>query len=85
MVLESGKEEYVMEALLDWMYDKEGMLCYRVRWKGYGKEEDTWERAEKMMEVTDAFAAFQKEHPDVPIPHVSGKHSKEPNNNTDFL
>jgi len=37
----------VWDRVLDHLVDEEGRLWLRVRWWGYGLEEDTWERALK--------------------------------------
>lgn len=42
VVVESGEEEYEVEKVVGSKRTKAGWL-YRVRWKGYGPEEDTWE------------------------------------------
>jgi hypothetical protein len=43
VVTESGEEEYKVEAIVDSKRTKKDGWLYRVRWKGYGQEEDTWE------------------------------------------
>jgi hypothetical protein len=45
IITEEGEEEYKVEKIMDWKETKDG-LFYRVRWKGYGDEEDTEQRAE---------------------------------------
>jgi hypothetical protein len=37
-------DEYIVEKILDHKVDK-GVHLWRVRWRGYGSEEDTWEPA----------------------------------------
>ena len=43
-VLVSGGEEYVVEKILDSRL-RCGKLQFKVKWKGYGVEEDSWESA----------------------------------------
>lgn len=43
VVVESGEEEYEVETIVGSKRTKKDGWLYRVRWKGYGPEEDTWE------------------------------------------
>lgn len=43
VIVESGEEEYEVESVLASKRTKKDGWLYRVRWKGYGPEEDTWE------------------------------------------
>ena len=46
-----------------------GKLHYLVKWKGYPREEWTWEpRAELMKHARKAVEAFHKAHPSAPQP-----------------
>ncbi|KAJ3379879.1 hypothetical protein HDU84_006336 [Entophlyctis sp. JEL0112] len=43
---ESGDEVFIVERILEHVYDKKSRSrLYKVRWKGYGSDEDTWEPA----------------------------------------
>ncbi|KAJ3380538.1 hypothetical protein HDU84_005756 [Entophlyctis sp. JEL0112] len=43
---ESDGEVFVVERILEHVYDKKSRSrLYKVRWKGYGSDEDTWEPA----------------------------------------
>ena len=48
VVVESGEEEYEVEAVIDSKRVKNGWQ-YHIRWKGYGPEEDTWEPKENLV------------------------------------
>ena len=53
-----GEEEYEVEKLLDYRRGQ-----YLVRWKGYGRNEDTWEpRKNLMKDIPDMVKAYNKEH-----------------------
>jgi hypothetical protein len=63
-VIVSGEEEYEVEKILDSRH-RRGKLQFKVRWKGYGMEEDSWEPA------TDVHAdalihEFYRLHPGAP-------------------
>lgn len=68
VVTEEGEEEWEVEKLVGWEQKKKGGLRYQVRWKGYGLEEDTMERAEKMAEMAELMESFLTEYPDAPTP-----------------
>ena len=42
------EQEYEVSKLIDAGLDEEGREVYRVRWTGYGPEEDTWEPASRL-------------------------------------
>ena len=63
-VVISGEEEYVVEQILDsrlW----QGKLQFKVKWKGYGVEENSWEPAADVH--ADALVReFYRSHPGAP-------------------
>jgi hypothetical protein len=69
-VTEGGEVEYEVECIRD-SRTRRGKLEYLVHWKGYSREEDTWEPAkdlkggnnELLLELIDK---FHKEHPSAP-------------------
>jgi hypothetical protein len=38
-----GNVEYVIKEIIDMHNDDKGHVVYRIRWEGYGDDEDTWE------------------------------------------
>ena len=60
----SGGEEYMVEKILDsWL--RRGKLQFKVKWKGYGTEEDSWESSDDVH--TDALICdFYRLHPGAP-------------------
>ena len=40
---EEEDEQYVVEKILDKKEADDGTFLYRVKWRGYGYEENTWE------------------------------------------
>ncbi|KAF8751856.1 reverse transcriptase [Rhizoctonia solani] len=40
-----GEEEYKVKGITD-MEERDGKWFFRVKWKGYGSEENTWEPRE---------------------------------------
>jgi hypothetical protein len=74
IITEEGEEEYEVEKILDWKETKDG-LFYRVRWKGYGDEEDTEQKAEDFGHLSKIIKDFLRRHPNAPTPsnYVPGK------------
>ena len=67
VVTEEGEEEFEVEKIITWERRKKG-LYYQVRWKGYGPEEDTMERAEKIAELDEVMAQYLADNPSAPVP-----------------
>ncbi|KAG8937398.1 hypothetical protein FRC03_008189, partial [Tulasnella sp. 419] len=59
------------------------VLEYKVRWLGYGEEDDTWEPVKNLTGAVDAIAEFHEEHPEKPSPNdispPSAKKQKQQN------
>lgn len=63
-----GEREYEVEELMDSKL-KGQEIHYLVKWRGYPREEWTWEpRAELMKHARKAVEAFHKAHPSAPRP-----------------
>ena len=66
-------EEYKVEAIWDSaVYANESesghlpSLCYLVAWKGYPKEENTWEPLSAVQHLKKLISSFHKDHPEKP-------------------
>ena len=62
-----GTPEYEVEEIVDSRMNR-GRLQYLVHWKGYPKEERTWEPARNLSNAQDAILKFHREHPSAPRP-----------------
>lgn len=79
VITEEGEEEYKVEKIVAWKQTKKGLL-YQVRWRGYGPEEDTMERAEKISVLDEVMGTFLAEYPAAPVPKgYKGGWSNVPN------
>ena len=70
---EGNEEEYEVEGIRNSMvYAKESEaghlpgLYYLVSWKGYSKEENTWEPASAVQHLRKLLSKFHQENPDKP-------------------
>lgn len=50
---------------------RRGHVQYLVRWKGYTREDDTWEPAGNLKKSPDAIKDFHKKYPDQPRPGIA--------------
>ncbi|KAF8761020.1 hypothetical protein RHS01_01184 [Rhizoctonia solani] len=55
-----GEEEYKVEGITD-MENRNGKWFFRVKWKGYGSEENTWEPRENLKNAKKILKKFEKE------------------------
>ncbi|KAF8749822.1 hypothetical protein RHS01_09855 [Rhizoctonia solani] len=55
-----GEEEYKVEGITD-MEERDGKWFFRVKWKGYGSEENTWEPRENLKNAEKILKNFEKE------------------------
>ncbi|KAL1267996.1 hypothetical protein QQF64_033359, partial [Cirrhinus molitorella] len=53
------EDVYEVERIID-MQLKDGMVLYRVRWKNYSAEEDTWEPEEHLDDCREVLLAYKK-------------------------
>jgi RNase H-like domain found in reverse transcriptase/Reverse transcriptase (RNA-dependent DNA polymerase)/Integrase zinc binding domain/Chromo (CHRromatin Organisation MOdifier) domain len=63
-VLVGDGEEYIVERVLDSRV-RRGKLQFKVKWKGYGVEEDSWESASDV-HADDLVREFYRAHPGAP-------------------
>lgn len=42
--------------------NSQGKTVYRVRWKGYGSDEDTWEPRDNLLTCEDMVEEFLEKH-----------------------
>ena len=49
---EEADEQYVVEKILDKKEAEDGTFLYRVKWRGDGYEENTWEPIENLTDDT---------------------------------
>ncbi|QRW22062.1 Retrotransposable element Tf2 protein [Rhizoctonia solani] len=54
------EEEYKVEGITD-MENRNGKWFFRVKWKGYGSEENTWEPRENLKNAEKILKKFEKE------------------------
>ncbi|QRW17327.1 integrase core domain protein [Rhizoctonia solani] len=55
-----GEEEYKVEGITD-MEERDRKWFFRVKWKGYGSEENTWEPRENLKNAKKILEKFKKE------------------------
>ncbi|QRW20683.1 Retrotransposable element Tf2 protein [Rhizoctonia solani] len=60
LVTVDGEEEYKVEGITD-MENRNGKWFFRVKWKGYGSEENTWEPRENLKNAEKILKKFEKE------------------------
>ena len=63
-VIVDGGEEYIVEKILDSRLHR-GKLQFKVKWKGYGVEENSWESA-KEVHADALIREFYRAHPGAP-------------------
>jgi len=57
--IDSDEEEWEVDKVLDFK-EKRGKDMYLVRWKGYGRDEDSWEPVEHLEHAEEAIEEFHK-------------------------
>lgn len=53
-----GDEEYEVEEILDHKLE-DGTTLYRVHWRGYNSDDDTWEPRDNLRHCTDKLRAYE--------------------------
>ena len=72
---DGGGQEFEVESIIDKVV-KNGSAKYRVRWKGFGPEEDSWEPAENLESAVELLNSFEVSHiPPSHPPTSEHKHS----------
>ena len=67
----NGEEQYEIEDLMDSKMDR-GKLKYLVKWKGYPREQWTWEPRETLLhDAKKIVEDFHRRHPNAPRPKPS--------------
>ena len=61
IVVASGDEEWLMENIVDKRF-YHGMPEYKVRWKGFSEEHDTWEPLKNLQHCIDAVQEYEAEY-----------------------
>jgi hypothetical protein len=67
VITEGGEEQYQVDKLVDCKAE-DGISKYRVRWKGYGPHDDTWEPASKLLHLEDQLWEFYTNYLNMPKP-----------------
>ncbi|QRV99682.1 Retrotransposable element Tf2 protein [Ceratobasidium sp. AG-Ba] len=67
VITTEGEEHYEVDKFLDWRI-KDKKWQYRVRWKGYGPLDDTWEFAQDRKHLEEQIRDFLANFPDAPAP-----------------
>lgn len=67
-------KEWAVERILDYVDDDEQGRLYRIRWKGFGAKEDTWE-PESNLSCEGLIEKFKKDQ--VTQTNVDAKHLRE--------
>ncbi|KAI9781750.1 MAG: hypothetical protein M1839_005743 [Geoglossum umbratile] len=79
--------EYVVEAIVDHMFDEEGTIRLQVKWKGYDRPKDmTWEPETNLAEdVSDMLEEYYQKiggRPKLSKKAISGKRARDNKSNT---
>ncbi|XP_066562572.1 M-phase phosphoprotein 8 isoform X2 [Amia ocellicauda] len=54
------EDVFEVEQIIDERQDEEGRISYRVRWKGYTSEDDTWEPEAHLADCKEVLHAFRR-------------------------
>jgi hypothetical protein len=75
------EQEYKIDKIVDRKLSRGGVPTYRVRWEGYGAEEDTWESEETVGDCA-ALDDYERDHPQ-PAPRRSPRLATESDHQPD--
>ena len=76
-VIVEGQQEDEVEFIRDSKYIRK-KLHYLVHWKGYLREEDTWEPIKNLENAPLAIEEFHRDHPDRPSDPIEPTRSGRP-------
>ncbi|XP_044297712.1 M-phase phosphoprotein 8 isoform X4 [Varanus komodoensis] len=81
---EDEDDVYEVEKILDVKTDEDGKIVYKVRWKGYSPEDDTWEPEEHLEDCREVLLEFRKKIVDTKPKTVKKEVQKLPLNDDLF-
>ena len=55
-----ASEEFEVEAIIDKRQNRKGKTEYLVRWKGYDKQDDTWEPEQNLTNCGECICDFNR-------------------------
>lgn len=73
--VEPIEDEYEVEKILDSVQEGQEVK-YLIKWKGYGHEENSWERSVNLTGCQEELATFHRRNPDRPQPNQSPSQSR---------
>ena len=68
IIAEGQEPEYEVDEIIDSRKSKNGKMTYKVKWKGYGPHEWTWEPTSSLGNAKEAIKDFHKKFPNKPKP-----------------
>ncbi|XP_062983113.1 M-phase phosphoprotein 8 isoform X2 [Elgaria multicarinata webbii] len=81
---EDEDDVYEVERILDVKTDEDGKIVYKVRWKGYSPDDDTWEPEEHLEDCREVLLEFRKKIVDTKPKPVKKEVQKLPLNDDLF-
>lgn len=55
-----SESEYEVERIIGRRKDSDGDIEYKIKWRGYGSEEDSWAKEKELSNATALIAEFEK-------------------------